>query len=665
MPKVFSFDIFDTCITRMHAYPRDLFYDLGLRLAPASANGSARQRFAQRFQRARICAEKIANWRARHHGRAHADIHSIYQNLRWLIRLDRTLDELVSIELALEDESLYPIGETMALIESLRTAGHRIVFISDMYIPGRLLRPLLMRKGVIQEGDDLYVSCDVGCAKYDGRLFEYVLEHERLSGADLLHTGDNQQADIAKATMHGIRTQHFTAAHLTEREARFAGSKLPRESACTWLTGFSRRCRLAMRHKSAHVEHPLDSIIFGVVMPFLLAHVQWVLDDARQRGIRRLYFIARDGEVLLKIARQLNPEGIELRYLYGSRRAWLAPSIEHDQPEWKRLLAVAGNANAPRDIAERVGLDDSAQSRLRSVLGMDDLEWERSLSLDKVNTFIDRLVEYSASAELLRLSTSDKRLLALRYFKQEGLMDRPTWALVDSGWSLNSQAALKRILDHAGKVHQTPQGYYIGLAHDRLQEAQAGKAFSFVNPPGSLFSRRRVVIEHCFLPATHASTRGYRVKDGQAIPDFSEETRGHIEIAYAQRLHAVATEAANLIALDADLRMFLKRFAPEARDAAASFLCNPDRADALAMGQLTAIADMRQEQHFAKPLCGPLQLKDVWTTMSMAVSRSKKFKSPAWMWLEGSAALSPHFVRLPIRSMLWLDSLKHRLSLRS
>lgn len=656
-----SFDVFDTCVTRMYAHPRDLFYELGLRVAPASSGESARERFARRFQRARIRAEKLANWSARRRGHAHASIDAIYQKVNWFIRLDRPAAELIEAELTLEEESLYPIEETMLQLNALRAAGHRILFISDMYIPASMLRPMLERMGVMEEGDRLYVSCDIGVSKHNGKLFQHVLQAEGLRGEQLQHTGDNAHADIRMAEKLGILTRHFTAAHLTEHETRIAGSRLPRHPGASRQAGFSRRCRLAMHLIHGNPTHVLDDVIFSVIVPFLLAYVLWILDDARKRGIQRLYFVARDGEVLLKIARELKPDGIELRYLYGSRRAWLPPSISTDDVDWKRLLAVAGNANAPVDITARAGLSEVEQASVRVILSLDENTWRTALAFEDACTFIDTLTANPRSRKVLLDSVAAKREAALHYLRQEGLMDGVNWALVDAGWSLNGQAALKRMLSSVSPSNHQIQGYYIGLARDCLPEARAGRAYAFCPPPGSIFSRRRVVLEHCFLPASHASTCSYFLKGGHATPDFSADSRNNEELEYALRLHTVASASARLLKQQPAIGDLMRRFRTQLTNSAAGFICAPGVQDAIAYSMLTAVADMRQEREFSRSLCRPLSLADVWTTMGMAFSRRMAFKSPAWMWLEGSIALSPSYVAFPLRFMLRIDDFLNRI----
>lgn len=64
-----------------------------------------------------------------------------------------------------------------------------------------------------------------------------------------------------------------------------------------------------------------------VVAPCYVAYVKWVLSDARKRGIERLYFLSRDGYILMKIAENMEHEGIVLRYLFLSRRSLYLPYL--------------------------------------------------------------------------------------------------------------------------------------------------------------------------------------------------------------------------------------------------------------------------------------------------------------------------------------------------
>jgi predicted HAD superfamily hydrolase len=654
---IHSFDVFDTCITRVHAHPRDLFFQLGWELAPSNISSAARCAFAHRFQRRRVLAEKIANWRARS-ARQQADIFAIYSNFRWLMRTGLTVPELVEAEVELETDSVYPVTEILDRINAIRKSGERILFISDMYIPARLLGPMLSKHGLLQEGDALYVSCDVGASKHSGKLFEHVLRSEDVAAEQVTHTGDNLHADIHMSQRIGIKATHFTSAQLSQRELEISKIGMPTSPSKSWLAGFSRRVRLTSCTPTQTTQ-VLDEIIHGTVVPFLLAFVLWLLKDAKQRGITRLYFVARDGEVLYKIAKELAPIDIEIRYLHGSRRAWLAPSITLDNTDWIRLLVVPGDASARSDIISRIGIEGDAQEKLRGILGFSHNAWRQPLSLDAATRFTAELFCNSSVADLIADSILPKREAALAYFEQEGLFDKVSWALVDAGWSLNSQSALKRILAKHPLSHQVPRGYYLGLAKDHLDVSQAGHAYAFTEPAGALLSRRRVIIEHCFLPATHPSTKGYQVTNGCLRPAFGGEVRAAPELAYARHLHSVAVQAAKVAANQENIRVLLGEHTPEIVANATSLIRRPSARDASAMSSFGTIADLRQESAFVRPLCKKLGLKDVWTTLTIALSRQKGFATPAYMWLEGSIALSSKIVRLPLNLMLWLYDLRN------
>src|SRR5215469_9938574 len=94
------------------------------------------------------------------------------------------------------------------------------------------------------------------------------------------------------------------------------------------LAGCSRLARLDGAGKTAQHQR-LREIAAHTAGPFLSGFVLWVLQTAKAKGLKRLYFISRDGFILLKVAKELARSvdpSIELRYLYGSRQSWHFPA---------------------------------------------------------------------------------------------------------------------------------------------------------------------------------------------------------------------------------------------------------------------------------------------------------------------------------------------------
>lgn len=653
---VYSFDVFDTCITRTNAFPRDLFFELGLRLAPAGLSAEERQHFAADFQVRRIRAEQLAYRRARPH--ENASIHHIYELFEPPAGLGLGVEALVQAEVDLEAEHIYPIESMLAHLADLRRAGHRIIFISDMYLPADLLEPILRKHAVMQDGDRLYVSCDAGVSKHSGRLFDHVLQAEGIAASDLVHTGDNEWADIRRAAEKGIRSRHVKNAWLTAAESRVAGGTEPRARARSYAAALSRQVRLALQWDPETDDQVLDRVVHSTIVPFLVTYVLWVLDHAERTGVKRLYFVARDGEILYRIARELvaGRDTVEVRYLYASRRAWLPPSIVPGTEDWHRFVVTAGQSNSHHDIASRFGLDSDDEAALRTLFAISPEQWQVPMPYAEASRFLKVLLANAQAMDIIFASAAQKREVALRYFEQEGLLDDVPWALVDAGWALNSQAALKRILDASGRAKHGPRGYYIALTRDHLDLAKTGPATPFVAGPGSYFSRRRVVIEHCFLPSQHTTTRGYGMEGERAVPVFGRELRTPREMAYVARLHNAAVVAAKCVAADRNLRQVFSAHPGDVVAVVEEFLRRPPAAEAHAMAPFGTVADLRHESAFVEPLCRPLTLADLWLVLKVTLRMQTNPDGPSYMWLEGSTALSPFYVRLPLRIMLNVDA---------
>jgi FMN phosphatase YigB (HAD superfamily) len=622
------------------------------------------ERFAHEFQIKRIRAEKRA-YRASKLREA-ASIYDIYRNFVTPRGLVVDAELLVEAEIQLERESIYPIQTMVRLINRLREDGHRVIFVSDMYLPGPLLEPILHEIGVMRKSDKLYMSCDIGLTKHSGRLYHHILQCEQLLPDQLDHTGDNVWSDVKVPLSIGIRAHHFAPSQLTSHEMSMAGRRLPRLRSSSHLAALSRRARLAGLGHPDEERADFESLIHSTIAPFLVSYAMWVLEQATLQKLDRLYFVARDGEVLLHIAKILceKRQAPELRYLHGSRRAWIAPSIHPDQRGWEKLLITPGQSNSRCDILSRAGLDQESIARIQEILRCDYSSQLKPLNRNAAEAFLTEVISNPEAAAIMFESAAKYRSTALLYLEQQGILDGSKWALVDAGWSLNCQAALKRILN-ASNSTLNPRGYYIALTRDHLSAEEAGPAYAFILPHGSIFSRRRVIIEHCFTPSTHATTRGYRMDGATAVPVFGKELRGHDELNFAYRVHEAASALARFVANDPKLEAEFRSYHKDIANHAENLLRYPRKKDAQYMATFSTIADLRHEKSFVQPLCRPLNFSDVWSMLRITFARRRNIHTSALMWLEGSSVLSAPHIRIPIAVMLVADALRNRFRARS
>jgi hypothetical protein len=337
----------------------------------------------------------------------------------------------------------------------------------------------------------------------------------------------------------------------------------------------------------------------------------------------------------------------------------LTPSIRDDARGWERFLITPGQSNSGKDILSRAGLGHPQQADICLHLGYSSKQLEQPLSREEAQRFLTDVLAHPETSNVLYAFAAEQRAVALRYLRQQGLVDGTPWALVDAGWALNSQAALRRILLDEHPISRTVRGYYIALTRDHLSESEAGESHAFISPPGSVFSRRRVVVEHCFTPSTHATTRSYAQEQGEASPVFGPEVREASELAYAQRLHAACEYMASSLAGSCSAARVFTEGRSHIIAGAERLLHRPTAAEARAFANFGTIADLRHEKQFVELLCRRLGIGDLVSILGMTVSRGRNFRSRSFMWLEGSASLSPAYVRFIVKAMLLVDQLKN------
>jgi FMN phosphatase YigB (HAD superfamily) len=88
----------------------------------------------------------------------------------------------------------------------------RLAVICDTgYSPGRVLREVLRRHGMLQYFEYLFFSNEHGMSKPDVRVFRYTLEQLGVRAGEAAHVGDIQRTDVAGAQASGMAAAHFVA----------------------------------------------------------------------------------------------------------------------------------------------------------------------------------------------------------------------------------------------------------------------------------------------------------------------------------------------------------------------------------------------------------------------------------------------------------------------
>lgn len=637
--KVFSFDVFDTCISRMYERPTDLFFEVGSIVAPAEFDADRKHAFSLDFAKRRVLAEREAN---RRHGKGRScKFSEIYDLIELPADCLMAKNDIAAIELKLEVQSSFPISSTRALISNRRAAGGKIVFVSDMYLPTDFIANLLLGHQLAQPGDAIYVSSENTLTKRSGELFKYVLAKENIPPSELLHHGDDLSADIRSARRLGIDSVHVQSA-LIAADERIAPESFG-SSDVSRMNGLSRYVRLT--HFADVDRAQLRSL--NLIAQFLLQFTLWVFLEARRLGVRTLFFLAKDSEITFKIAKLINsdfPE-ISVKYLYSSRRAWLKPSISLEDGNWKALALPDGPRSSLKDALERIDVSPQTMEKFEQYCGLKGLEFSAKESNARCSVLLDEVLRSDSCRDALLSEIEDSRGMCLDYLAQEGLRGESTWAVVDTGWQLNCQAALKRMLASTSSEHSC-LGFYLGLSGNHLSEQVAGRALSLTRP-GSIFARRRVAVEHLFFAAKHASTVGYERRPGIVLPRLSADGRTDGHLRYVDSLHDYVTKFAEAFVLNGISHTQFVRSRESVVGKMENLLLVPPAEFLRRVAEIRVSSDARHSVETDNHIVRPLRTRDL-VRIANAYRRGRQ-RELNFYWLEASVASSNVLIRMVFR----------------
>ena len=315
-----SFDLFDTLIMRKLPRPCDVFDLVEERIR--RERGSE---FCSNFRKLRIEAERLANQEETAPG-----VDEIYQYLCLLAKIEPFEAEyLKQIEWETEEAQLCLRESVYKLFKYALAKKKTVIILSDMYWGAKKLEPLLNQLGLIGY-TELIVSSDYRATKIDGSLFLFV--KSRYKG-NILHIGDNEEADIHKAKECGIAAMQVLSSyelclssslkrllvHVYSLDDRiYLGNFLARFVNSPWALN-RQRGRLDITTPEQFAE----IFFFPIVHSFLNWMLQIIRGQTKKSAV--LLFTARDGYLLQKLYEKKissNPDGYpDGIYFLASRRA--------------------------------------------------------------------------------------------------------------------------------------------------------------------------------------------------------------------------------------------------------------------------------------------------------------------------------------------------------
>jgi FMN phosphatase YigB (HAD superfamily) len=630
--RAVSVDIFDTVAIRLVVGADNVFWVVGARLCAAGVWADTVEEFVTRRAQAAAMVPE-------------GSITDLYRTRPLVDRCDpsRGVDGEIDCELSLIDA----VPGAPAALQRLRAAGVTIMFVTDMHLPPRTLWQVLTRNGLAVDGEQLIVSSEVGASKSSGALYEVVRDRERSS----LHVGNDLWGDVAAAERAGVRSIAITSANPTWAEEMTA-ERVGGVGAA--ISGAARRARLQCRAKSPD-DDGLFTLGADIAGQCLTAFLLWVRDECASDGIRDVAFVARDGELPLRMARAMPEDhwgGARFTYLEGNRTAWsLAAAAVLGVDEW--LAGGGGEQGALhqqrhviplRALLWRVGLrpDDLPPGGL--LAGLDPA---RPLPPRMALAF-EALLEDPRTRDLIAERAGERRDLVVDHLRTTYL-SAGRLALVDVGWTGRLAGLLTALIREATGVE--PIHLHFGGSQVVGDPGAEIRRFAFDEASGHPPFEGVVSCVETFTQSGKARNVSFeRDASGSVLPIYDDPVPD-IDNPARRSVWDAAVETARRLpnrSTMTEWRLDPTPLDDEVRRILTALWTRPRRDDARAISELRFETD--DAGHLVGPVAAPYRLREVLGLREPAPRQ----------WRAGSLQLTPSPFREVMRLYFALRRRAHR-----
>lgn len=409
--EVVSFDIFDTLIKRIVNSPEAVFDIVGNQFGILN------------FQEIREKNQVLASQKVeREQHIPHADINDIYAYIAQHEQHEVDWEAVKQMEIAVETDCLVCNEEMKQIFQYAKQLGKRVIITSDMYLLSEQIKGILQKCGYT-EYDALYLSSEVHVTKYNGDIFGFVCEKEKVKPENILHIGDNENSDVINAKKYGLKAFHYKAEQIP-KERRSVNISPVDIGTAEYVVG-----------REENFWYQLGAYVGG---PLYLGLYFWLKKQIEEIGYKKVYFLARDGYNIHQIFEK--EKEFDVDYLYMSRRAVLLAGIDKVDEETLAVLPPFTFGQTVREVLEYLDVEEECGKNLKAA-GLSSLDYviKDVEDMQKVKKL------YVLNQDAFLKKCEEERKYAYKYFESIGFFEQDS-IVFDCGWNGSSQYLMERFL---------------------------------------------------------------------------------------------------------------------------------------------------------------------------------------------------------------------------
>lgn len=515
-----SFDIFDTLIKRNVKSPSDVF-----RLVEKVYNNNYAIDNQDKIFNFKQIREKALLNAERQYNKKVCSLDEIYE----CIQIDKAiLEQLKQIEIETELEVCvcnYPIAEVFHM---LKKKGKKLILISDMYLSSTVLTKMLKKCG-INEYDFLFVSCEYGCRKTDGTLYQMVCRKIGVEPSQIAHVGDGWKNDIIRAKQNKLKTFHIP--RVVNQLEYYSRRGLSNEECFTYDTLLT-----IANNNISLAKSEFEKLGIETLGPLVYGFTKWLYESLKNEHIHKVFFLAREGKIIKEVFDNLFTDGtIQTEYFYASRRSIIIPSywVEPDFEQVCKSMSMSKYMTI-RDLFSRWNLNINCYEKELKQL---DLVPEYTFHGRKIENNLKIRKLYELLKNDINMRSKEEYVVLEKYL--DSIEFNGKVAIVDIGWNGGMQKAMEKlpyVTENGMEIH----GYYFGINSSSLKSS-LNHIHGYIYENEKNLNYRYLIYGFAgplelSLTAEHGSTHHYELCDGKVMPVLSAHEYINKQGNYAKEL---------------------------------------------------------------------------------------------------------------------------------
>jgi|GEM_PF-5371507 len=434
-------------------------------------------------------------------------------------------DDLISFEISNEIDSIELFPETESVLLSLKEKGYTILYCSDMYLPQKYIELILEKKGIKKYFDRGYISSEYLLRKDTSNLFEIVLTKEKINPEQLIHIGDNYKSDYKMALRRKINA---ILIHNSSEKKRY--NRLEKVLRSGRLSPGIIESIVDINNYHRKRTYACESARL-LSYPFLL-FVNKLAAEAENLGVKKVFFLSREGIYFKGIFDYINNTEIESRALYLSRMALFILTVDSlnretlikviQYYEKHDLLRISADdiitlfkieKNEASPFFEKYKIPGNLKQKTGTIK-----HDERFFALFDDYAFNDLFIE--SKKKYIREFTA--------YLKTASLLDEKKILLVDLGWNGSMQDYISVFLKENYGIET--YGYYLGYRFSECKASEYKNGYIKIEEKSPRPLKR--MIDNLFMEIVTSIDKGSVTGYKDSMPQFAENS-GENEQYYA------------------------------------------------------------------------------------------------------------------------------------